>query len=88
MLDLQTKMEVNMDNEALYKLYLRTFGKVKSGTKLTNKDYSHQSINGAKAFDKKEHMAVSMGCEDVQNKVPMKSEDDFIAKIESLSKSS
>jgi hypothetical protein len=67
-----------------YDIYVTTYGKVRSGTKLTNSDYLYHSFNGAVAFDERERLAVSLASQDVNDRVPMMSKKDFLAKIDSL----
>jgi hypothetical protein len=66
-----------MPEIALFDRYVQTFGKVKSGTKLENKDYVHPGINGNSPFSTRERLAVSMAAEDVKEGRAMKSQSEF-----------
>lgn len=67
-----------------YDIYVTTYGKVRSGTKLTNSDYYYPSYNGAVPFDERERLAVSLAAQDVVDRVPMMSKKDFMTKIASM----
>lgn len=70
--------------DELFGIYTVTFGKVKSGTKLTNGDYVHRNIRGTTPYDEEEKLAVTIACDDVKNDSPMKSKSEFLAESKRL----
>lgn len=71
-------------DEDLYQIYLKAYGKVRSGTKLVNNDYFHHSLNGATPFTTDENLAVTMAADDVKNKEPMRARTEFLSELKRL----
>lgn len=67
-----------------YKIYIESYGKVQSGTKLERKDYGSFDINGFLEYDEKEMAAVSLAAQDVKMNIPMKSKKEFEEKLNEL----
>lgn len=71
-------------DEDLFDIYVRTYGKVQSGTKLDTRDYGTQTMEGFVAFPTDGKAAVAMAAEDVKFKVPMRSMPDMLNRLRSL----
>ena len=59
-------------DDDLYGLYTRVFGKVKSGTKLTNRDYAHHE---------QEKAAVTMAAGDCASGAPLRVKSKFLEEL-------
>jgi hypothetical protein len=69
---------------SLYDIYSQTFGKVRSGTKIENKDYAFQSLNGATPYDEKQRLAVTVAVDDQKAGREMRSKTDLENEINRL----
>ena len=70
-----------------YIIYSTTYGRVKSGTKLTEADYCHPDlINGNKPFNIEETTAVTLACEDASIPRCSRSVSEFEERIAELLK--
>lgn len=67
-----------------YDVYVKNFGKVRSGTKLTNSDYMQPGISGSIPYDEDRKIAVTLACDDIINKNPMKTKSDFEKELQRL----
>ena len=74
----------HVKKEPTYDIYTKAFGKVRSGTKLTDKDYAYHSINGSTTFTDEEKLAVTIACDDVQNRQPLKTKNELETEIRRL----
>ena len=70
--------------EQNYEIYVKAYGKVQSGTKLTNADYGIPSLEGLKAYDESGKMAVSLATQDVKTGKPMRSKSEFEEELKRL----
>jgi hypothetical protein len=71
-------------DEDLFDIYVRTYGKVQSGTKLETRDYGTQTMDGFVPFPTDGKTAVAMAAEDVKFKAPMRSMPDVLERLRSL----
>ena len=55
-----------MNEHDPYMIYMRTYGKIASGTKLTNADYGLATMDGFQAYGPEGHAAISLAAQDVK----------------------
>jgi serine/threonine protein kinase len=76
-------LALNFDE--LYDIYVRTFGQVRSGTKLEAKHFGVQTtMNGFKPFSTEGKACAALASDDVKLKVPMRGKLDVIERITAL----
>jgi hypothetical protein len=68
------------DNE-LFQIYVQTCAKVRAGTKLTNADYRHKSLQ---KYTTEECLAVSMAVQDVLDRGAMRAPTEFLGELKRL----
>jgi hypothetical protein len=70
-----------MDMNAAYSVYVRKYGKIASGTKLTDVDYGEDNDDGFVRYDIEGQTAVAMAAQDVKLGVPMRGLAEFSADL-------
>ncbi len=72
------------DDGEIYGIYTRTYGLVKSGTKLTNNHYYHHSFDGGTPFNERERMAVTIAGDDAVNSRNLRTKSQLLGEIARL----
>lgn len=72
-------------NSSLHEIYVQTYGKVKSGTKITDKDFSFSNVpNGSVPFNDKQRLAVTIAIDDQKNGEELRSRSELEQEIKRL----
>ncbi len=64
-----------------YMLYIQTFGKVQSGTKVEDKDYKRGSVQ----FDERQTLAVAVAADDAKKNITLRTRSSFEQELKRLS---
>ena len=71
--------------ESTFDIYVRFYGVVQSGTKLTKNDYfGPNELGETDEFDEPKRLAVSLAVQDVKRNIMMRSKSEFTAALKQL----
>ncbi|AUX37889.1 MULTISPECIES: hypothetical protein [Sorangium] len=74
-----------MNEQECYLIYTRIFGKVSSGTKLTDADFGATTFHeGFTPYSEEGQIAVSMAAQDVKMGAAMRSKPEFLTELHRL----
>jgi hypothetical protein len=73
-----------MNDDEVYDVYVRSYGKVRSGNKIDHKDYGTSTMQGFVPYEEACKVAVSVAVDDVKAAVPLRSKKDLLARVRAL----
>ena len=69
-----------------FQIYVRTYGKVRSGHTLKDADFGTSSLDGFERYNTGGLVAVSLAAEDAASKLPMKTRAELLAALSESTK--